>query len=120
MNAPQPNRIFIRALFVDILGRLPDDDETRRVSNALDGLADSGPLRSLVARLMIDSGKTPIPDKASIEDPAAWINELFERLLGRHPEAGERAVFLEAFEDPACRPTTVVYAIVSHPEYQVW
>jgi hypothetical protein len=119
-NAPQPNRIFIRALFVDVFGRLPDDDETRRVSNALDGLADSGPLRSLVARLMLDSGRAPVPDKAAITDPAGWIQGLFERLLGRLPGEEEQRVFLEAFRDPACRPTTILYAIVSHPEYQIW
>ena len=30
-----------------------------------------------------------------------------------------RAVFVEAFADPACKTTTVVYAILSHPEYHL-
>jgi|SRR5262245_35429332 len=117
---PQPNRLFIRALYVDLLGRLPDEGEAERLRGALDGLANSGPLRSLVARLILDSGKARIPGRESIPDPAAWISALFERLLGRTPREAELAAFSEAFADPACRPTTVLYAIVSHPEYQTW
>src|SRR6185436_19270094 len=105
-RAPQPNRLFIRALYVDLIGRLPDEDETQRLRGALDGLADSGPLRSLVARLILDSGKAPVPARAAITDPAAWIRGLFERLLGRSPGDEELAVFLESYSDPACRPAT--------------
>lgn len=119
-RAPQPNRLFVRALFVDLLGRLPDEGEAHRMRSALGGLAESGPLRSLIARLILDSGKAPVPQRAEIADPAAWIRELFERLLGRLPTAAEQTAFLEGFADPACRPQTVLYAIVSHPEYQTW
>jgi hypothetical protein len=45
---------------------------------------------------------------------------MFSRFLGRPASAEELSVFVTAFHDPACRPTTVVYAIVSHPEYQTW
>ncbi len=119
-RAPMPNRLFIRALFVDLLGRLPDEGETHRMRTALDGLADSGPLRALVARLILDSGKASVPERAAIADPAAWIQGLFERLLGRAPSNAERVAFGESFADPDCRPATVLYAIVSHPEYQTW
>jgi hypothetical protein len=116
---PLPNRLFVRTLFVDLLGRLPDEAETQRIRNALDGLTDSAPLRSMVARLLLDSGQVPLPQRASL-DPVAWITGLFERLLGRPPAERERAVFVESLADPACRLETVVYAIVSHPEYQSW
>jgi len=119
-RVPQPNRLFIRALYVDLLGRVPDEGEAERLRSALDGLANSGPLRSLVARLMLDSGKVPLPGRSSIPDATAWIAGLFERLLGRSPRAAELAAFCEAFADPACRPATVMYAIISHPEYQTW
>jgi hypothetical protein len=119
-RAPEPNRLFIRALYVDLLARLPDEGEAERLRSALDGLANSGPLRSLVARLILDSGKAPIPERESIPDAEAWIQGLFERLLGRSPLAKELATFVEAYADPACRPGTVLYAIVSHPEYQTW
>lgn len=119
-NRPLPNRIFVRALHVDLLGRLPDELEAQRFRTALDGLADSAPLRALLARLMLDSGKAAIPERAAIHDSAAWTRAQFERLLGRQPTARECAAFLDALQDPACRPATVLYAIVSHPEYQTW
>ncbi len=119
-RVPLPNRLFIRALYVDLLDRMPDEDEAERLRSALDGLANAGPLRSLVARLILDSGKTPIPERALILDAEAWVRGLFERLLGRSPRATELGAFLEAYADPACRTGTVLYAIVSHPEYQTW
>lgn len=119
-RVPQPNRLFIRSLYVDLLGRMPDEGEAERLRSALDGLANSAPLRSLVARLVLDSGKVPLPARESLSDPSAWVVGLFERLLGRSPGASELGAFSESFEDPACRPATVLYAIVSHPEYQTW
>jgi len=119
-SLPQPNHMFVRALHVDLMGRPPDELETQRFRTALDGLSDATPLRSLLARLILDSGKVRLPERGAIADPAAWIRGQFERLMGRQPEGGELAVFLQAFEDPACRPATVLYAIVSHPEYQTW
>jgi len=112
-----PNRLFVNALFVDLLGRLPDDDERRRVRSALDGLSDPGPLRSVLARLMIDSGRVPVPERGAIENPTAWVADLFRRLLGREATRDELGTFVTAFHDPACRPSTVLYALVSHPEY---
>jgi hypothetical protein len=119
-RAPQPNRLYVRALYVDLLGRVPDEREAERLRSALDGLADPGPLRSLIARLILDSGRVSLPERTTIHDPGGWIAELFERLLGRSPDDAELVAFQEAFADPACRPTTVLYAIVSHPEYQTW
>lgn len=113
----QPNRLFVRTLYVDLLDRLPDADESRRLRDALDGLSDPGPLRSILARLLLDSGEVAVPRKGEIDDPRAWIGALFERLLGRQATEEELDAFAEAFEDPACRPETVLYAIVSHPEY---
>ena len=117
---PQPNRIYLRSLFVDLIDRLPDDSETQRMRNALDGLADAGPLRSVIARLLIDSGQVVLPEKKDIDDPTKWIGSLFERYLGRAASPGELLVFVQAFHQPECRPETVVYAIVSHPQYQTW
>ena len=114
---PQPNRLFVRALFVDLLGRLPSRDEEVRMRNALDGLSDPGPLRSVLARLLIDSGTAVLPERKDVPDPTVWVAGLFERLLGRPAAQAELAAFVQAFHDPECLPGTVVYAIVSHPEY---
>ncbi len=119
-RAAMPNRLFVRALFVDVFDRLPEEEEAQRMRNALDGLADAGPLRSVIARIVIDSRKARLPERAELEDPEAWIAGLFVRLLGRRASDAELAAFVEAYRDPACKPATVLYAIVSHPEYQTW
>ena len=113
-----PNRMFVRALFVDLMDRQPDADEARRMRNALDGLSDPGPLRSVLARLLLDSGTAPVPEKETIEDPTAWVSGLFRRLLGRDATPIELSAFVKAFHDPVCRPATVIYALLSNPEYQ--
>lgn len=113
-----PNRVFVRTLFVDLLDRLPGEGEEEPLREALDGLSDSGPLRSIVARLLLDSDLVKLPQRSEIADRPAWITIWFQRLLGRDPTEAELAAFSEAFDDPACRPTTVLYALVSHPEYQ--
>lgn len=114
----QPNRLFVRSMFVDLLGRLPDDAEARRLRTALDGLSDPGPLRSVLARVLIDSTADKLPPRLGIPDPEKWVTDLFRRLLGRDPTAVELATFAESLNDTACRPATVIYAIVTHPEYQ--
>jgi hypothetical protein len=113
----QPNRLFVSSLFVDLIDRSPNPDEHRRMRNALDGLSDAGPLRSVIARLIIDSGAASIPPREMIVNPDDWIRELFEKLLARAPSEAELQTFVAAFDDPACRPETIVYALVSHPEY---
>lgn len=119
-HVAQPNRLFVRALFVDLVDRLPDKNEEQQMRNALDGLSDPGPLRSVLARLLIDSGTAELPSKKEIEDPTLWVAGLFEQLLGRPASEDELREFVTAFHDPACKPSTVVYAIVSHPEYHTY
>jgi hypothetical protein len=116
----QPNRLYVRAMYVDLMERLPEPDEERRMRNALDGLSDPGPLRSVLARLLLDSGRTTVPAKEQIRNPTEWVAGLFERLLGRSASDAELKAFVGSFHDPACRPVTVVYAIVSHPEYHTY
>ena len=113
-----PNRLFVRMLFVDLLDRMPTPEEEEPLREALDGLSDSGPLRSIVARLLLDSDLVALPERARIPDRSAWIEALFRRLMGREPTDDERTAFTEAFDDPSCRTETVYYAIISHPDYQ--
>ena len=115
-----PNRLFVRSLFVDMMDRLPTPDEAEPLREALDGLSDSAPLRSVLVRLLIDSGRVPLPEKDAIENPTAWTGDLFLRLLGREATQDELKTFVTAFHDPACRPETVVYAILSSPEYHLY
>ena len=88
--------------------------------NALDGLGDPRPLRALFARLILDSGEALVPKKGRIEDPTRWVGETFRRLLGREATDEELTAFVTAFHDPACRPETILYVILSHAEYQTY
>jgi hypothetical protein len=85
--------------------------------SALDGLADPRPLRAVLIRMMLDSGKVAVPEKATITDPAAWIEGLFPRLLGREAGPVELATYVESFGDDACRPETILLALLSDPDY---
>ncbi len=116
---PKSNRLFVRGLFVDLMGRLPEDVELESMRTALDGLADSRPLRSVLSRMLLDSGDANLPAKGSIEDATAWVRGQFERLLGRSPTQDELKAFVTAFHKPECEPRTILYALVSHPEYHL-
>jgi hypothetical protein len=114
---PMENRLFVRGLWVDLFDRLPDEEELETLANALDGLGDPGPLRSVLARVLTDGDGLSLPKKEEIRDPTAWVAGSFERLLGRAPEHDELAAFVDAFEEPECAPATVIRALVTHPEY---
>ncbi len=120
LRVPMSNRMFVRSLFVDLADRLPADEEGKRMRGALDGLADARPLRSVLARLILDSGRSNVPEREAITDPTTWVAGVFERLLGRSATPDELATFVAAFHDPECRSTTVVYAVLSHPNYSTW
>ena len=117
-DLPKSNSLFVRCLFVDLLDRLPEDDELEPMRNALDGLADSRPLRSVVVRLLLESGRAAVPAKAAIEDPTRWIGQQFPRFLGREATPEELRVFVTAFHEEGCEPSTILYALLSHSEYQ--
>lgn len=114
---PMPNRLFVRCLYVDLMGRLPAPEEQEPLREALDGLGDSAPLRSVIARLILDSGRAALPPIETIEDRRAFVAERFRRMLGREATEEELASFTTAMQEPGCRTETVVYAILSHPEY---
>lgn len=111
------NRAFVRALFVDLAGRLPVFEEAEPMREALDALADSTPLRSLSARMLLDSGKLSLPKKQAIQDREAWVQERYRRLLGRAPTADQLADALALLEAPEGRVETLLYALVSSPQY---
>ncbi|MFT5286403.1 MAG: hypothetical protein ACI8TQ_002571 [Planctomycetota bacterium] len=112
-----PSRVFARSLHVDLFNKLPDQDEVRRVRSALDGLGDAGPLRSALVRILLDSGKVDLPQRKAIPNRAQWIGDQFLRFYGRPPSESELQTFVDTFRDPACRPETVVYALLTHSEY---
>ena len=114
---PESNRLFVRGIFVDLLDRLPTDEEMEPMRYALDGLSDARPLRAVLVQLLIDGEEVRLPTKESLEDPAAWIDGLFRRLLGRPAAEDELAQFTRALKEPECRTRTVVYALMTSREY---
>lgn len=108
---------WIRSVFVDLLGRRPSDDEFRNFRNAVQALADSRPLRSVLSKVILDSGQVPLPAEEGLK-ARAFINETFDRFLGRAPTEQEAAAFEKALAEPTVSPRTMVQAILSSAEYQ--
>ncbi|MBL8859359.1 MAG: hypothetical protein JNL28_12685 [Planctomycetes bacterium] len=117
---PLENRLFVCSLFVDLLGRVPTEAEAEPMRQALDGLSDPAPLRSVLVRMMIDSGRVPVEKRSDITDPAGWVRARFTRFYGRSPSESELATFVAAFNEPECRPQTILCALLSSPEYQLY
>lgn len=116
-GAALENRAFVRALFVDLAGRLPLFDEAEPMREALDALADSTPLRSLSARMLLDSGKLGLPKKDQLGERAAWVDQRFRRLLGRPASPAQLSDAVALLNAPEGRVETLLYALVSSPEY---
>ncbi len=112
------NRLFVRSLIVDLCQREPSIEEFSRMRSALDGLSDPQPLRSVMARLLIDSDQTVVPASKRGLQVELFVEEQFRRLLGRAPKEKEAAAFVAALGDSAGKPAMIVYALVAHPEYQ--
>lgn len=114
---PKSDAMWIRSLYVDLFERKPTFQEFRNFRNALQALADSAPLRSVLAKVMLDSGQVAVPPEAGL-DVRTYVEEQFRRFLGRAPNPQELAAFEAALKEPACSPATLVHAIVSSAEYQ--
>ncbi len=114
---PLSNRAFVNALHVDLLGRMPTKEEAEPMREALDGLGDSAPLRSILARLLLDSGRAKIPSKAELTNRRDWATSLFPRFFGRDATTAELDAVCGALDEPSCKPSTILYALLSHPEY---
>ena len=100
---------FLRGIYADLLGRTPETyeivisfqgtevfrfpaSEEALLSNSLDGLGDSLPMRTLSAKGLLHSTEMSIPEKSSV-NARDYIRDQFRRLLGREPNTYE----LEAF-----------------------
>ena len=114
---PLSNRAFVNALHVDLLGRMPTRAEAEPMREALDGLGDSAPLRSILARLLLDSGRVKVPSKGELSSRRDWAASLFPRFFGREAAEVELDAICEALDEPSCQPSTILYALLSHPEY---
>ncbi len=138
-RAPEPlgNSQFVRGTHVDLLGRTPEvqnfsvEDaegnelytfpirEQSEMVGALEAMGDPAPMRALMCAGLLGSAEISLPDKADVQDPAAFIRDQFRALLGREPNTYEIRAFEDAWRtDEATGPRAVVRAIVGSREYQ--
>lgn len=116
---PKTNRLYIRSLFVDLGDQLPEVVELEAMRTALDGLADPRPLRNVLTRMLLNSEKAHIPVKSTIPDPTRWISGGFQRFLGRDADGVELRAYVTAFHRADCKPSTILYALLTHPDYHL-
>lgn len=104
---------FIRALYTDLLNRRATYDEFRLFRNALQALADPTPIRSVLAKVMVDSEQVKV---AKISDAQQWVKDLYVKMLGRLPKDRELEVFAPVVKDGKAK--LAIQAIVDSEEYQ--
>ena len=130
------NSQFVRAVYADLVGRTPETyelqvtiggveaarfpiDEQEALLGALAGVGDPGPMRALITAGLVASEEVNIPEKSDISDPAEYIGEQFQRILGRDASAYELEAFVREWEsDSAVNPRTVIRALIGSREYQ--
>lgn len=116
---PRSDRQFIRGLYMDLLERRPDHEEMRNMRNALQSMADPTPLRAVMAKVILDSGRAVVPELKSGGEKD-FVRRCFLRYLGREPSQEELPAYAKAVGEPDCGPTHVVRALVGSPEYQYY
>ncbi|MEC7582957.1 MAG: hypothetical protein VYE77_01455 [Planctomycetota bacterium] len=112
-------RQFLRGLYVDLLERVPDEQEMRNLRNAMQAMADPAPLRTVLAKVILDSSKRRLPPYRKGEDQE-FVRECFQRYLARSPNQPELAAFTEVLASDGGEPIHVVRALVGSLEYQTY
>jgi hypothetical protein len=110
---------YVRGLFVDALGRVPTYEELRNVRNAFLSLADPTPIRLVMGRVLLESNQARMPE--SVLESDKFVKEQFLRLFARPASARELETFVGALKkDPNVTPRTVLWTLISSPEYQTY
>lgn len=115
-GAPMSNRAWVRSVFIDLGGSLPDADDAEALRGALDALGDPAPLRSAIVRMLLTAEETRPP--GAVEYPEAWVDQAFRRLLGRAPTDDETKAFAGAIRDSVDGPGIVLYTLMTSDEYE--
>lgn len=114
----KPEVPYVRALFLDTLGRLPSYEELRNVRNAFLSMADPTPVRLVMGRVLLEASGAASAAEARDE---RFVVEQFVRLLARPPTDAEREAFAKALrEDPQVTPRIVIWTLLSSAEYQAY
>lgn len=118
-GAPVENHVWVRMVFVDLSGALPSVGDVEALRSALDGLGDPAPLRSAIVRMLLSSDGTRAPGRSAVKSVGDWVDGLFARLLGRAASARERGAFIAAAKADDSGPETVLYTLMTSPEYDL-
>ena len=117
---PKSDRQFIRGLHVDLTGVPPAQERMQRSRTALAAVADGGPLRSVIARVLLKSAGSGLPPRRDPVDAPPLVRGVFRRFLGRDPEPDELENFSVVYEQCECEPEMLVMAVTTHQEYQYY
>lgn len=116
---PKTDRQFVRGLYVDLAGRVPPEEDVRRFRRALGAVADAGPLRSVIAGVLLQREGPGLPPKGEI--PAdELVRDVMLRFLGRLPTPEEQEALVTAYSQSDAGPELLVRAVVTHWEYQYY
>ncbi|GJM21013.1 MAG: hypothetical protein DHS20C15_09280 [Planctomycetota bacterium] len=114
---PKSDRQFIRGIYVDLVDEPPDLATMQRYRTALAAVGDAGPLRSVIARVLLNKVGGGLPERGEL--PAEeLVQGCFRRFFGRDPSADELEVIAGVYTQCECSPDMVVLSLVTHPEYQ--
>lgn len=119
VRRPKSERQFLRGLYVDLLDRVPELEELRNLRNAMNAMADPAPLRSVLAKVILDSPQAKLPEAAAGKE-AEFVQSCFRRYLARAPGAKELEVFTGAMLQKGARPQQIVRTLVGSLEYQTY
>ncbi len=111
------NRMFVRAIFVDLLDRVPTEAEEEPLREALDALSDPAPLRGVLVRMLLDSKKGRAGRNETIQDPAEWVALRFRRHLAREARPDELRTFTEGLNSPGGGAAMCLAALLTSQEY---
>lgn len=116
---PRSDNQFIRSIYQELLGREPRYQEFRNMRNALLSMADPAPLRSVMAKVILDSGRAELPRYQRGKE-AEFVSTCFLRYLGREPTQQESSKIGALLKRPEVGPTEVVRALITSTEYQYY
>lgn len=116
---PLNDRQFIRSLYMDLLGERPSYEQMRNMRNAMMSMADSTPIRAVMAKMILDSGQAELPELVQGGEKD-FVTRCFERYLGRPPGQEELPAFVEQARQPDCTAGHIVRALVGSTEYQYY
>lgn len=116
LRKPRTHRQLVRALYLDVLERVPEYDELRNTRNALQSMADPTPLRAVLAKLLLDARQARIPALTAGDEPN-FVRACFERYLGRSPTQTEVDSFVTILSEPGATARHVVRALLTSVEY---